>query len=105
MTDLPAPLTLTPEARQAVRAIRAEKAIPAFYALRVGLKGAGCGAEYLLGFDHPTPTDEQYDLDGIRVLVDRRHLLYVVGLEIDFESGEAGAGFTFQAAEKVGSSE
>lgn len=102
MLETPDPLMLTTAAREAIRAIRREKSIPDAYALRVGLKGAGCGAQYLIGFDVPSGTDERYDFDGIQVLIERKHLLHVFGLEIDFESGENGEGFTFQAAEKVG---
>ncbi len=96
------PICLTEAARRQVAEIIREKGIPDFYGLRVGLRGAGCGAEYLLGFDTATGSDETYHLDGVRVVIDRRHLMYVLGLEIDFEAGEAGAGFSFSKPASVG---
>ncbi len=94
MFSTPNPIQLTAAAQVQIRAILAEKGIPAFYGLRVGLRGGGCGATYLLGFDTATDTDETYDLDGLAVLIDRRHLMYVLGLEIDYEA--EGEGFSFR---------
>lgn len=100
--SVPHPVRLTEAARRQVRAIIEEKGIPAFYGLRVGLRGAGCGAQYLLGFDTKTDADDAYDLDGLAVLVDRRHLMYVLGLEIDFEAGDDGVGFSFSKTAPAG---
>lgn len=89
------PLKITEAAQQEIRQILDSKQIPAEYALRVGLKGSGCGASYLLGFDQASPADELYEIDGIRVLIDRKHLMYLMGIELDFEAGDEGQGFTF----------
>lgn len=89
------PVYLTAAAQRQIRAIVQDKGIPEFYGLRIGLRGASCGASYLLGFDTRADTDELYDVAGIAVLIDRRHLMHVLGLAIDFEEGEEGAGFTF----------
>ncbi|MCY7350927.1 MAG: iron-sulfur cluster assembly accessory protein [Cytophagaceae bacterium] len=89
------PVHLTAAAQQQIRAIVREKGIPEFYSLRIGLRGASCGASYLLGFDTRAEADELYDVAGISILIDRCHLMHVLGLAIDFEDGEEGAGFTF----------
>lgn len=89
------PIRLTEAARRQIREIIEEKGIPDFYGLRVGLRGAGCGAEYLLGFDTAGEADDAYRVNDVPVLIDRRHLMYVLGLEIDFEAGETGVGFSF----------
>jgi iron-sulfur cluster assembly protein len=52
----------------------------------------------LLGFDTPGPTDEVYNVEGVRVIIDRKHLLYVLGAQIGFEAGEEGRGFTVEKA-------
>ncbi len=64
------------------------------YGLRVGMKGGGCAGQLLLGFDLATEHDQNYEIEGIKVLIDRRHLMYVAGTIIDFEETENGAGFT-----------
>ncbi|WP_428654738.1 HesB/IscA family protein [Runella sp.] len=68
--------------------------IPDTYGLRVGMKGGGCGAQFLLGFDLPTENDQVYIIEAIKVIIDKRHLMYVIGTEVDYEETEGGAGFT-----------
>ena len=90
------PVTLTPLAAAEIRLLMAEKAPGAEYGLRVGVRGGGCGgASFLLGFDQRRETDNAYSIRGIPVLVDRKHVMYLLGMEIDFEDGENGRGFTF----------
>ena len=69
------------------------KGIPAGYFLRVGIKGGACSANYLLGFDKKEENDEIHNIHGIDVLINKGHLMYLIGLTIDFE--EEGNGFTF----------
>jgi iron-sulfur cluster assembly protein len=58
------------------------------------MKGGGCGAQFLLGFDLPTDNDQIFIVDKIKVIIDKRHLMYVIGTEVDFEETDEGAGFT-----------
>ena len=69
------------------------KGIPEGYFLRVGIKGGACSANYLLGFDKKEGNDEIHNIQGIDVLINKGHLMYLIGLTIDFE--EEGNGFTF----------
>ena len=90
------PVTLTPLAAGEIRILMAEKAPGAEYGLRVGIRGGGCGgASFLLGFDQRRETDNAYSIWEITVLIDRKHVMYLLGTEIDFEDGENGRGFTF----------
>lgn len=105
MPTLENPVRVRPEARQQITDTLAANKIPGSYGLRVGIRGGGCGASWLLGFDLPGDTDEVYNVEGIRVIIDRRHLLYVFGVEIGYEPG----GYTVAkigdiAAEKTDSS-
>ena len=64
--------------------------------LRVGVKGGGCaGMSYILDFDNPGPQDEHYDMEGIPVLMNRAHGIYLTGMEVDYEQGLNARGFTF----------
>lgn len=88
------PIRISPIAHQEiVDTLRINK-IPDTYGLRVGMKGGGCGAQFLLGFDLPTENDQVYVVDTIKVIIDKRHLMYVIGTEVDYEETEQGAGFT-----------
>lgn len=86
------PVHVRPEARQQILSTLAANKIPGEYGLRVGVRGGGCGASWLLGFDLPSSADEVYNVEGVRVIIDRKHLLYVLGAEIGYEPG----GFTVE---------
>ncbi|MBO0949109.1 HesB/IscA family protein [Fibrella forsythiae] len=88
-----APVQIRPEARARIIDTLTTQKIPAEYGLRVGVKGGGCGSSWLLGFDLPGPTDDIYSVDGVRVIIDKRHLLYVLDATIGFEQTEEGNGF------------
>lgn len=70
--------------------------IPEGYALRVGLKGGACSATYLLGLDKAAENDELYEVEGVKVLIDKRHLMYLIGIKIDYAETESGMGFTIE---------
>jgi iron-sulfur cluster assembly protein len=50
----------------------------------------------LIGFDKQKESDETYYLQDIPIYVDKKHLMYVVGISIDFEETQEGRGFTFE---------
>ncbi len=91
------PITLTPRALAEVKSIMGHKNIsPEEYGLRVGIKGGGCsGASFLLGFDKAKSGDEAYFLDSFYVFIEKKHVMYILGIEIDFETSENGTGFVF----------
>lgn len=92
MLDQPIRITFT--AQEQIRNTFETQKIPADYGLRVGVRGGGCGTSWLLGFDTPGPSDEVYNVEGVRVIIDKKHLLYVLGVQVGFEMGEAARGFT-----------
>jgi iron-sulfur cluster assembly protein len=65
--------------------------------IRVSVKGGGCsGLLYDLSFDvTKTETDTLCEDNGVKILIDKRSLLYLVGTELDFSSGLNGKGFNF----------
>ena len=91
------PVALTPKAAEQVRSIMESKNIPAGYGLRVGIRGgSGCGGHQLiLGFDKQKDSDVTYSQNGIELLVDKKHMMYVLGKAIDFYEGADARGFVF----------
>ena len=64
--------------------------------LRLRVVGGGCsGFSYDLYFDHQTELDRTWTIHGVEVLVDEMSLMYLLGTEIDYVEGLAGAGFKF----------
>jgi iron-sulfur cluster assembly protein len=90
------PLHLTEGAVNQLRSIIKEQGIPAQYGLRVGVKGGGCsGFSYVLGFDEPKENDDVLTINGMRVLMQKSHAIYLLGMEIDFLEGLNNRGFSF----------
>ena len=91
-----APIQISSSAAEKIEKIMRTKKIPEGYGLRVGVKGGGCsGMSYVLGFDKHRENDQQYDIDGITVFMDKRHGLYLMGTTIDYHDGLNARGFTF----------
>jgi iron-sulfur cluster assembly protein len=65
--------------------------------IRVGVKGGGCsGLSYELKFDTvETPDDKSFEDNGVKVVVDKKSFLYLVGTELDYAGGLNGRGFVF----------
>ena len=67
------------------------------YFLRVSVVGGGCsGLSYKMDFDNQSkPTDQVFEDKGIRIVVDKKSFLYLVGTELDYTGGLNGKGFVF----------
>lgn len=65
--------------------------------IRVGVSGGGCsGLSYKLEFDNEKKEGDQEFMDkGVRIVVDRKSFLYLVGTELDYSGGLNGKGFVF----------
>lgn len=67
------------------------------YFIRVGVQGGGCsGLMYQLTFDNEVnETDKEIEDNGIKVVVDKKSFLYLVGTTLDYSGGLNGKGFVF----------
>ncbi len=65
--------------------------------LRVGVKGGGCsGLSYVIEFcETPRPRDRLFELDGAKVFVDPKSLIYLNGTTLDFVDTFQQKGFKF----------
>lgn len=65
--------------------------------LRLGVKGGGCsGLNYVIRFERePRPGDKVFELDGAKVFVDLKSLLYLKGVTLDWRGDLMQQGFTF----------
>lgn len=91
-----APVTLTTDALAELKKLIDQQEIGADFGLRIGVEGGGCsGMSYILGFDQKKDGDSEYEIDGLRVFMNKTHGMYLAGMEIDFKSGLDARGFTF----------
>ena len=65
--------------------------------LRVGVRGGGCsGFTYFLEFaESPNQGDRELDSYGVKLFVDPKSFLYLMGTQIDFVDSLSGSGFKF----------
>ncbi len=90
------PITLSESAIKQLKRIMEEEKIPEGHGLRVGVKGGGCsGFSYILGFDEPKENDDSFEIQGMTVLMQRAHAIYLLGMEVDWVEGLENRGFTF----------
>jgi iron-sulfur cluster assembly protein len=66
--------------------------------VRVGVKGGGCsGLMYDLEFDSEQKEEDKLIVDNdIRIVVDKKSVLYLAGTELDYTGGLNGKGFVFK---------
>ena len=90
-------ITVSEKALQHVINLMMESGItPDSHHLRVGVKGGGCsGLSYVMDFDDTIEqTDETVVVDGgLKVVIDRKSVLYLYGTELDYSDGLNGKGF------------
>lgn len=67
------------------------------YFIRVGVNSGGCsGLMYELDFDNEIKdSDKVFEDNGIKIVVDKKSFLYLVGTELDYSGGLNGKGFVF----------
>jgi len=89
------PINISENAKIQVNKALKIKGIPENYYLRIGLRGGACSATYFIGFDKMEDLDDLYDIENldIKLLIKRPHLMYLMGVFLDFE--EDGNGYTF----------
>ncbi|MEY4384098.1 MAG: hypothetical protein RI995_1640 [Bacteroidota bacterium] len=83
------PIQFTEDAKAYFLNLLSTNAFPEPF-LRIGMNGGACGGTFVLGFDNKTEFDDEFEIDQIPVVIDRRQLLFVMGTEIAFESRANG---------------
>jgi iron-sulfur cluster assembly protein len=94
---LSAMITVSPQAKEYISGLMAEKQAASETFVRVGVKSGGCsGLEYQLDFDTaPKEGDQVFEDKGVKVVVDMKSLLYLYGTELDYSGGLNGKGLFF----------
>ena len=65
--------------------------------ISVGVKSGGCsGLEYVLKFDNEkSDADQIFEDNGIKIIVDKKSILYLAGTTLEYSGGLNGKGFVF----------
>jgi iron-sulfur cluster assembly protein len=65
--------------------------------VRVGVKSGGCsGLSYDLTFDNrKEDSDKVFEENNVKIIVDKKSFLYLVGTTLEYSGGLNGKGFVF----------
>lgn len=99
MTRRPRPkvVTLTDAAAARMREIM-DGAKEDFIGVRIGVKNGGCaGMEYTMDYaTEAKPLEESVEENGIKVFIDPKAILFLIGSEIDFVTEKLSSRFVFR---------
>lgn len=96
-------MRLTEAAAERVRELSA-RADSEIVGLRVGVKNGGCaGMAYTVEYAHDIrPNDEVVEDRGVKILVDPKAILFLLGTEMDFKVDRMSAQFVFNNPNQTG---
>jgi iron-sulfur cluster assembly protein len=91
-------VAITEKAAEKIKYFAEKEGIKDNVGLRVAVKGGGCsGLTYDLKItDEELESDKIVEQYGVKVMVDKKSYIYLVGTELDFSDGLNGKGFTFE---------
>lgn len=89
-------ITVTNEAKEQALTLMNEDGRPNLF-IRVGVEGGGCsGLTYQLKFDNEiNDTDKVFEDNGVKIVVDKKSYLYLIGTSLEYSGGLNGKGFVF----------
>ena len=99
----PQVMSVTPAAAERVKALIEGRGKPTA-GIRIGVRSKGCsGMSYTLEFaDSQQPMDEVVDTQGVKLLIDPKASLFLIGTEMDYEEEKLKSGFVFKNPNEKG---
>lgn len=100
--ERPKVVRLTEGAAARVKALMAEADKP-YVGVRVGVKNGGCaGMSYTMEYaEAQNPLDEVVEDRGIKLLIDPKAILFLIGTELDYKVDKLQSGFIFNNPNQV----
>ena len=94
----PKAMTITDAAARRVQELMAKSAKDNIAGIRIGLKNAGCaGMSYTMDFaEEIHPHDEIVEDNGVKILIDGKAVLFLLGTRMDYEVEKLKSGFVFK---------
>ena len=99
----PQVMSVTPAAVERIKGLIDRRGKPTA-GIRIGVRTKGCsGLSYTLEFaDNQEPMDEVIDTQGIKLLIDPKASLFLIGTEMDYEEEKLKSGFVFKNPNEKG---
>ena len=99
----PQVMTVTPAAAERVKALIDKRGKPTV-GIRIGVRSKGCsGMSYTLEYaEKQEPMDEVVETEGVKLLIDPKASLFLIGTVMDYEEDKLKAGFVFRNPNEKG---
>jgi iron-sulfur cluster assembly protein len=99
----PQVISLTDAAAERIKYVMANATKP-IIGVRVGVKNGGCaGMTYTMEYaEQVAPADELVEDKGVRVLIDPKAILFLLGTEMDYKAEKLSAQFVFNNPNQTG---
>jgi len=96
-------MTITDQAAERVKALLASRGKPSA-GVRIGIRTKGCsGMSYTLEFaDDKNEFDEVVEDKGVRVVIDPKATMFIIGTQMDFVEDKLESGFPFENPNEKG---
>jgi iron-sulfur cluster assembly protein len=90
-------VAISEKAAEKIRFFATKDGLDGDVGVRVAVKGGGCsGLTYDLSItDQELPSDKIVEQHGVKVMVDKKSYIFLVGTELEFSDGLNGKGFMF----------
>jgi iron-sulfur cluster assembly protein len=91
-------VSVSDKAAERIIELRKKEGLTEDFNVRVAVEGGGCsGLMYNLDFaSELKTTDMVFEDKGVKIMVDKKSILYLAGTELDFSDGLNGKGFQFK---------
>lgn len=91
-------ITLSEKAYNKVKELMSESGYDSSYFLKVEVVGGGCsGLKYNMDFSNQTSLEDQvFEQSDIKIVTNKKSLLYLIGTELDYSDGLNGKGFEWK---------
>jgi iron-sulfur cluster assembly protein len=91
-------ITLSEKAYQKVKELMQDSKYDSSYFLKVEVVGGGCsGLKYNMDFSNQSNSDDQFfEHQDIKIVTNKKSLLYLIGTELDYSDGLNGKGFEWK---------
>tara|TARA_Y100000766_G_scaffold22342_1_gene15542 strand:+ start:212 stop:538 length:327 start_codon:yes stop_codon:yes gene_type:complete len=90
-------IKVSDSAKKQVAKLKMFEEMPSDSFIRVGVKSGGCsGLSYDLSFDTELKdNDQEFEDNDVKVVIEKKSLLYLAGTTLEYEGGLNGKGFSF----------
>lgn len=95
------PVSISKRAAKEIKLIMQSDEIPNDHRLRIGVKEGGCSTGgYTIGFDTKKESDLEYTIHGVQIYVDKKHVMYLMGMVVNYREDGDEWGFVFDNPDK-----